>query len=377
MEQPKKDAQKELEIALNELEERVDRLRNLYEQYFIGFEKVEPGVQRRDVDRRFAALRKTQIRNTAQRYRFNVITQKFNTYSMYWTRVCRQIEEGTFKRHVAKAARRFASVSSTRDVDDSVEVELGELEDVEDLDAILGEANALGGGDPNAANGLPDRGAESRRQKELAPEPPGSTSTGAPSAEASRAQRQAALPPGAKPRVLIRRRVPGSAEMPSTSVPNADAKVAPRQGTFADADSSSHPAATPAAPATTPAAAQPPFVPARERHDPAPAAARATTGRFLTSAGVGGRVVRPVVRPGAAGPGDHRMGLPAAGRGAEVPARPGQGQPPSTEHARAASPPGRVASEESPRAQPAAPSEPARSSRRPPPLPSHLKKQGS
>ena len=108
MEQPKsKDPQKELEIALSELEERVDRLRASYEQYFMGYEKIEPGVQRKDVDRRFTVLRKQQIRNTALRFRFNVITQKFNTYSMYWTRVCRQIEEGTYKRHVAKAARRF------------------------------------------------------------------------------------------------------------------------------------------------------------------------------------------------------------------------------------------------------------------------------
>ncbi|MDF2697306.1 MAG: hypothetical protein K0S65_5689, partial [Labilithrix sp.] len=79
MEQPKsKDPQKELEIALAELEERVDRLRASYEQYFMGYEKIEPGVQRKDVDRRFTLLRKQQIRNTALRFRFNVVTQKFN-----------------------------------------------------------------------------------------------------------------------------------------------------------------------------------------------------------------------------------------------------------------------------------------------------------
>ena len=84
MEQPKsKDAQKELEIALSELEERVDRLRALYEQYFMGYEKIEPSVQRKDVERRFVALRKQQMRNTAMRFRFNVVTQKYNTYAMY------------------------------------------------------------------------------------------------------------------------------------------------------------------------------------------------------------------------------------------------------------------------------------------------------
>jgi hypothetical protein len=41
---------KEQEIAIGELEERVDRLRNIYEQYFLGFEKLEPTVPRKDVE---------------------------------------------------------------------------------------------------------------------------------------------------------------------------------------------------------------------------------------------------------------------------------------------------------------------------------------
>ena len=82
---------KEQEIAINELEDRVDRLRNIYEQYFLGFERLEPTVPRKDVDRRFAILRKEQIRNTAMRFRLNVITQKYNTYAMHWVRICRQI----------------------------------------------------------------------------------------------------------------------------------------------------------------------------------------------------------------------------------------------------------------------------------------------
>ncbi|MBX3205456.1 MAG: hypothetical protein KF764_10325, partial [Labilithrix sp.] len=143
MESPKsKDPQKELELALSELEERVDRLRATYEQYFMGYEKLEPSVQRREVDRRFTHLRKQQIRNTALRFRFNVITQKFITYSMYWTRICRQIEEGTYKRHVAKAAQRFGTKGANkRDQDWSIDVELGDFDD-SDMDAVLAEANA-------------------------------------------------------------------------------------------------------------------------------------------------------------------------------------------------------------------------------------------
>ena len=70
----------ELDNALEELENRLDRLRALYEQYFLGIEKIEPSVQRKDVDRRFWMLRREQIRNTARRFRLQTITQRYNTF---------------------------------------------------------------------------------------------------------------------------------------------------------------------------------------------------------------------------------------------------------------------------------------------------------
>lgn len=100
----------EQEVHITELETRVDRLRVLYEQYFLGFEKLEPTVPRKDVERRFAVLRKEQIRNTALRFRFNVVTQKYNTYTTYWIRICRQIEDGTYRRHLQRAKQRFQSI---------------------------------------------------------------------------------------------------------------------------------------------------------------------------------------------------------------------------------------------------------------------------
>ena len=45
--------QAEIEENVKELETRLDRLRSLYEQYFMGIEKIEPNVPRKDVERRF------------------------------------------------------------------------------------------------------------------------------------------------------------------------------------------------------------------------------------------------------------------------------------------------------------------------------------
>ncbi len=105
--------QLEVEKLVGELELGVDRLRSLYEQYFMGIEKLEPTVPRKDVDRRIHVLRKEQIRNTALRFRFLMILQRYNTYQSHWQRICREIENGTFKRHMMRAQRRFEGSRSS------------------------------------------------------------------------------------------------------------------------------------------------------------------------------------------------------------------------------------------------------------------------
>jgi hypothetical protein len=101
--------QSEIEKLVGDLELAVDRLRSLYEQYFMGIEKIEPTVVRKDVDRRIYVLRKEQIRNTALRFRFHMLLQRYNTYQSYWQRICRDIENGTYTRHVIRAQRRFGT----------------------------------------------------------------------------------------------------------------------------------------------------------------------------------------------------------------------------------------------------------------------------
>jgi hypothetical protein len=100
--------QSEVQTLVEELETRVERLRSLYEQYFMGIEKIEPAVPRKDVERRLYVLRRTQIRNTGLRFRFQNALLRYNTYQTYWIRICRQIEEGTYKRDLRRANARFA-----------------------------------------------------------------------------------------------------------------------------------------------------------------------------------------------------------------------------------------------------------------------------
>lgn len=103
----------EIDVALDELENRLDRLRSLYEQYFLGIEKIEPSVARKDVDRRFWLLRRTQIRNTARRFRLQVLVQRYNTFQQYWVRICREIENGTYSRHLLRAQKKLGDEPKT------------------------------------------------------------------------------------------------------------------------------------------------------------------------------------------------------------------------------------------------------------------------
>ncbi len=97
---------REYAAALDDVEARLDRVRGLYEQWFQGFERVEPRVQRRDLERHLYALRKQRAPSTALRFRFNNLWQRFVTMQSYWGRVARQIEEGTYRRDLLKLRRK-------------------------------------------------------------------------------------------------------------------------------------------------------------------------------------------------------------------------------------------------------------------------------
>lgn len=76
------------------------------------------------------------FRNTALRFRFTMMQQRYNTYQTYWMRTCRQIEEGTYRRHVqrmrAKESELLANVERQKRPKRSRSVSLEDFELVED-----------------------------------------------------------------------------------------------------------------------------------------------------------------------------------------------------------------------------------------------------
>jgi hypothetical protein len=97
----------ELAAAVEELDTRLERLRVLMDMYFQGIEKIPPNIVQKDVERRIWVLRREKIRNTGTRFRFQQIVQRYNTFGSYWQRIMREIENGTYKRDVLRAKKRF------------------------------------------------------------------------------------------------------------------------------------------------------------------------------------------------------------------------------------------------------------------------------
>ncbi|GAB4210662.1 MAG: hypothetical protein OHK0013_31510 [Sandaracinaceae bacterium] len=130
----------EFEQRLHDAEVRLARLKALYEQWFQGIERVEPTVARKELDRALEALRREQPRNTALRFRFQQLTARYGTYGIYWSRVAKQIEDGTYRRELQRIRDRQQRQSRGAAQAIELDVDIDELDSFgdSDLDAILG-----------------------------------------------------------------------------------------------------------------------------------------------------------------------------------------------------------------------------------------------
>lgn len=135
---------KEFEIMLSDAEVQLSRIKHLYEQWFQGIERIEPQIPRKQFDRMLHALRKAQPRNTALRFRFQTLIQRYTTLQTYWRRIGRQIEEGTYRRDLLRARRRREAGREQREHErtrrSSGPVQLDPNADV-NLDQLIAEAS--------------------------------------------------------------------------------------------------------------------------------------------------------------------------------------------------------------------------------------------
>jgi hypothetical protein len=97
-----------IEARLEEMGQKLERLRGLYESFFMGIERSPPDVLRRDLNRQILEMQQLPISNASLRFRYHALTQRWVLLITYWNRTLREIEAGTFSRDLAKAKRRMA-----------------------------------------------------------------------------------------------------------------------------------------------------------------------------------------------------------------------------------------------------------------------------
>ncbi len=108
------------EQELEDQEHRVNRIRVLYDQYFMGIEKLEPFALRSLIEKTFLRSTIPQRGTTAMKFRFRSLQQKFSSYSSYWDRLVRLIEEGRIRRGVKGQSGLPASVERSSGLKDSL-----------------------------------------------------------------------------------------------------------------------------------------------------------------------------------------------------------------------------------------------------------------
>jgi hypothetical protein len=105
---------------LDELERKTERLRALYESFFMGVERRPPLAPRQDLNRLMLEMQQVSIRNAALRFRFQSLLQRWTLLATYWNRTLREIESGTYRRDLQKAYRRIADRSTPLTEDEAV-----------------------------------------------------------------------------------------------------------------------------------------------------------------------------------------------------------------------------------------------------------------
>lgn len=88
---------------LDKLEEDIRRVKNKFDQFFAGIQKMPPSTERRNIEAYIHELNRQKMRDNTRRFRFNTLLTRYNQYREMWGRRMREREEGPldFKRRQA------------------------------------------------------------------------------------------------------------------------------------------------------------------------------------------------------------------------------------------------------------------------------------
>jgi hypothetical protein len=96
------DERRKIDKILGDLQLEMKELEIRYEQYFAGVEKREPQRIRTDLARRIRHFTNRPIIQTDIKFRYQGLASRFYSYTQYWDRILRLMDEGKYHRHLSK-----------------------------------------------------------------------------------------------------------------------------------------------------------------------------------------------------------------------------------------------------------------------------------
>lgn len=104
---------------LQRLENDLEKLRALYEQYFSGVHRTQPLREMEEFQRTIRNFKTPDLTSTSQKFRFTNTKAKFQQLNSLWAKTCKEIEEGKYIRDKTlsklKSQQNESSVAGTTD----------------------------------------------------------------------------------------------------------------------------------------------------------------------------------------------------------------------------------------------------------------------
>jgi len=89
-----------LDDYLSKLEGELEKLRTLHDQFFSGLSRIPPTRQLESFRRNVQNFPVAELRSTSQKFRFTNLKSKAQQMYALWSKISKQIEEGTYVREL-------------------------------------------------------------------------------------------------------------------------------------------------------------------------------------------------------------------------------------------------------------------------------------
>lgn len=93
---------------LDKLEEDIRKLKNKYDSFFAGIQKLPPMTDRRNVEVFLYEIGKQKMRDSGRRFRYQTLLTRYNQFRELWARKIREREEGPIEFRRRQAAMEAA-----------------------------------------------------------------------------------------------------------------------------------------------------------------------------------------------------------------------------------------------------------------------------